>query len=316
MLLCSLCVIFLLQSDYCFCGGKKSKKSNRKPAIQNRPVMFYREVLLKKYPLLPELENPSSQLCTYNQFLSDSYAFWCKEFAELPHFHRKQWEYCYVLQALYHYGKIQEGSKGIGFGVGSEPLPAVFAKYGCQITATDQSFENAKTTGWVESNQYLISLERLWKPQICEKDLFFRNVSFREVNMNDIPADLKDFDFTWSSCALEHLGSIENGLSFIKNSLNCLKTGGVAVHTTEFNLSSNIATIRAGGTVLYRERDIERLIAELTALGHTVIPLNLHPGTSDLDIYVDFPPYQSDNHIKLLLNNFVSTSFGIIVIKN
>ena len=47
----------------------------------------------------------------------------------------------------------------------------------------------------------------------------------------------------WSSCSLEHLGSISHGIEFILNSLKCLKQHGVAVHTTEFNLSSNEETL-------------------------------------------------------------------------
>jgi len=31
-----------------------------------------------------------------------------------------------------------------------------------------------------------------------------------------LPADLTGFDFCWSICALEHLGTIAQGLDFIK----------------------------------------------------------------------------------------------------
>ena len=37
------------------------------------------------------------------------------------------------------------------------------------------------------------------------------------------------FDFVWSACAFEHLGSILNGLEFVVNSVKCLKPGGVVL---------------------------------------------------------------------------------------
>ena len=118
--------------------------------------------------------------------------------------------------------------------VGGEPLPALFASLGAQIVATDQSPETGMDAGWASS-----CLSGLNQQDICPEHTFSRLVTFREVNMNDIDADLSgQFDFCWSSCALEHLGSLQHGLDFIENSLAILKPGGIAIHTTEFNLSS------------------------------------------------------------------------------
>ena len=52
--------------------------------------------------------------------------------------------------------------------------------------------------------------------------------------MNHLPDDLRGFDFTWSSCALEHLGTLAAGADFVVAQMDCLRPGGVAVHTTEF----------------------------------------------------------------------------------
>ena len=48
-------------------------------------------------------------------------------------------------------------------------------------------------------------------------------------------------------------------MDFVINSMRVLKPGGVAVHTTEFNLSSNDDTIEARDLCVYRRRDIELL---------------------------------------------------------
>jgi len=133
--------------------------------------------------------------------------------------------------------------------------------------------------------------------------------------MNAIADDLVDFDFVWSSCAFEHLGSLEAGLRFVKRTMDCLRPGGVAVHTTEFNLSSNTDTLEAGGTVLYRRCDIEALAAQLAAAGHE-LELDFDPGNGPADHHVDLPPYQAELHLKLQIGSYVSTSFGLIIGKS
>ena len=82
--------------------------------------------------------------------------------------------------------------------------------------------------------------------QICPEDEFRRLVDFRYCDMNNISSDLHEFDFCWSCCALEHLGSLSAGLRFIERSLDTLRPGGWAVHTTEFNLFSDAAQLRGG----------------------------------------------------------------------
>jgi hypothetical protein len=133
--------------------------------------------------------------------------------------------------------------------------------------------------------------------------------------MNRIPAHLRGFDFVWSACSLEHLGSIARGEQFVYNALACLEPGGIAVHTTEFNVGSNDATVDYRNTVLFRRRDIERIAASLEAAGHRVAPLDLTTGDLPLDQIVDVPPYRWDPHLKVEIKRYVCTSVGFIVEK-
>ncbi len=48
----------------------------------------------------PVLENPVSQACTQAQLDAAVYRAWCGVIREVPRYHRKQWEFCYILQAL------------------------------------------------------------------------------------------------------------------------------------------------------------------------------------------------------------------------
>jgi hypothetical protein len=244
--------------------------------------------------------------------VSPLYAQWCEELRETPRLHRKQWEFVYIMQVLSHMGMLTPGRRGLGFGVGNEPLPAAMAARGCEIVATDCDYEQAKAAGWVSTDQHTTGAVN--DRGICDAVAFAERVRFRVVDMNAIPEDLLNFNFTWSSCALEHLGSIANGLRFIKQSLRPLVSGGIAVHTTEFNCYSNKQTIDNEGTVLFRRRDIERLASELSAEGHQ-ISLNFELGSSPIDTHIDVAPYSENRHLKLLIGRFASTSYGLMIQK-
>lgn len=261
------------------------------------------------------LESPISQMCTAAQMAEPIYAQWCERMGNVPTRHRKQWEFVFILRALEYYGALRAGAKGLGFGVGIEPLSSIFAAAGCQVVATDLAADDDRARAWSDTDQLGANLRQIHNPQLCDEQTFFDLVSYRAVDMNAIPADLVDFDFTWSSCAYEHLGSIEAGLAFFENSIKCLKPGGLAVHTTELNLSSNDATLDKGGTVIFRRRDFEELATRLTAAGHEVIPITFDSGDDELDRVIDLPPYASDPHLKLQLMRWVATSFGMIVRK-
>ena len=228
--------------------------------------------------------------------------------------HRKLWEWAYIAQACYERDLLKAGVRGLGFAVGQEPLPALFASYGCDIVATDLDTNEVGGKGWVETAQHASGLSELNKAKICPEDLFEQRVSFRFVDMNKIDKDLTDFDFVWSSCSLEHLGSLLRGEQFIYNSIKCLKPGGFAFHTTEFNVSSNSQTVEEGPDVIYRKRDLEKIVYRLRDEGHK-IDIDFALGNKPFDLYVDLPPYKQEVHLKLELWGYTCTSFGLIIQK-
>lgn len=215
-----------------------------------------------------------SGLCRHLHFSTDEFRYWVGALGSVPSMHRKQWEFFYVAQVLFEQGMLAPGKKGLAFAVGREALPALFAKYGCEILATDLDESDAEAKGWVHTGQHSNQVEHLFYENVCPREIFFSSVRYQNLNMNDIPQDLSGmFDFCWSSCAFEHLGSIEHGLTFVERSIDTLVPGGIAVHTTEFNLSSNEDTVESVNLSIFRRRDMEELAARLTDAGHEVFPL-------------------------------------------
>ena len=265
---------------------------------------------------IPTLGAPASQLCTDSQLEEPLYRRWCGLLRESPCAHRKQWEFVYIMQALWSRGLLKPGARGLGFGCGNEPLAAAIAAYGCEVVATDLDPDDQRSKDWRETDQHAEGrVEALNSRRICTPDRFAKLVTYRNVDMNRIPEDLRDFDFTWSSCALEHIGSIRHGLDFIHNSMRCLKPGGWAIHTTEFNLTSNDATLESAGLSYFRVFDLETVAAELTQQGHAVEPFNFNPGKALLDQYVDVPPFEFSVHLRLRALDHTITSVGLLVRK-
>lgn len=256
---------------------------------------------------------PNSTCCRQEAFEQPWFSYWSDQFHTRLRYHRKLWEYVFICQALWERYAIRPGARGLGFGVGTEPLASWFASRECQVIGTDMAPDEAETIGWSSSIQHAFGKAALRWHGVCTDDQFDRNVDFRECDMNHIPDDLTDFDFCWSSCAFEHLGSIEKGLAFVERSIDCLKPGGWAVHTTEINLSSNDETVDNQDTVLFRRRDFEELERRLTARGHRVAPLDFDAGNGPVDRYIDIPPFRDQPVLKLLLAGYSVTSFGIIV---
>ncbi len=159
-----------------------------------------------------------------------------------------------------------------------------------------------------------MTAEQLNQYRLCSADDFARLVTLRTVDMNRIPADLSGFDFTWSACAFEHLGSIARGQRFILRQMDCLKPGGTSVHSTEYNVFSDQHTISRGDTVLFRRRDIEWLVDQLRRDGHD-IGVDFSFGSSAADHYVDVPPFGGP-HLKLQVGSFVSTSLALVIEKS
>ena len=254
----------------------------------------------------------ASSACAARDFFHTEFARLCELIGSRVNFHRKLWELVFIAHHLSEAGMLQPGRRGLAFGVGQEPLPAAFASLGCEITATDAPLHLAETAGWRQTGQFAAGLASL--PSLgMEREAFERFVRWQECDMRAIDPALVDYDFCWSSCCFEHLGSLEAGLDFVVESVEkTLKIGGVAIHTTEFNLTSNDATIDHGGTVLYRRRDLEGLIAKLRERGHEAHDFHIGSDVFTQNGFVDTPPY-GDAHLLINMDGYTTTSAGLAI---
>lgn len=282
--------------------------------------------------LVPLFRFPNSTRVRAIDFEQDWFKGLAKDLGQTEgKIHRKIWEFVAIAQvfneqsvdgeALYSANDVRRKMsmepikpKVLGFGCGKEPLPKWFLDEGCEVIASDAPGNNPS---WANSGQLSKSLA----------DLGIRGgasdlpIEFREIDMNSIPDDLLQgqFDFTWSCGSFEHIGGLEKSTQFFCNQMRCLKPGGIACHTTEFNFNSNTdfslvpdPTINAPDLCLFRYRDLVELAGRLWLQGDRLFTPDLAPGDQEADRFVDSPPYNSDTHLNIQIGPFQTTSILLI----
>ena len=264
----------------------------------------------------PQMHNVSSKLCTQEDFDSDWYPYWSNKMLMKPIYHRKPWEFSYIMQVAFEHGVLAEGSKALGFGCGEEPIPSLLCSMNIQVVATDCPPEIVHN-GWLSTGQHSTDLLAICKEGICPKEKFLEYCQLKFVDMNNIPQEILNgsFNFVWSACSLEHLGTIQKGLEFICNSVKALSIGGIAVHTTEFSLSDDF--VDNCNIVTFQPQHLENL-HKMLGESYEMHSINYSEGTSILDNLIDVPPYSSCEdeyplHLKLALFGIPCTSVGIII---
>jgi hypothetical protein len=263
---------------------------------------------------MPDPNNVTSKLANR----AEGYTRWCQdilaEMKDMPYrAHRKQWEYCFMAHALEHFDKLQEGKKGIGFAVGSEPLATYFVKKGVQMTVSDMPVEDTLASNWANTNQHAAALKSTFRPGIVDFATYEKKATFTPIDMNKIPEELMkgEFDFTYSSSSLEHVGSVELGREFILNAMKTLKKGGIAVHTTELAINSFENPGNATHMSVWLKKDVDLLAEKLAENGCRLFPMDY-----SIDILsVDEIPYSPIDHFILKYRDTIHTSIAFVIEK-
>jgi SAM-dependent methyltransferase len=298
--------------------GLRRLKANQALLARRLYDLEARTVPAAPVPDVPDDRFPAgvrSRVCTQAQLSEPWLEAWCAELREPMYAHRKTWEFAYIAEVLQRLDLLHPGTRALGFGVGREPLVAALAARGVEVLATDIDPTSKEARAWLRTDQHADNVDAMQRPAVCDPDTFRRLVSWRAVDMRDIPSDLQGFDFCWSACAFEHLGSLDEGLRFVERSIDTLRPGGIAVHTTEFNLSSDDDTIDSGPVVVYRKQDLEAFRARIEGQGHELAAFDLDQGDGVLDHYVDLPPYSTEPCLRFLWGGYTLTSVALVIRK-
>ena len=255
----------------------------------------------------PDLEQPSSQLCTASQFKDAAFHEIVEAMRAQPGKRRGLWEQVWTVSMLATEGMVAPGRRGLGIETGSERISALLASRGVEVLATGSG---ASTPAAME-----IRRVRLFYPEVVHIEDFDQLCRFAELDprrVDSLPAD--GFDFCWSVGMPGRLHSIEAALDFLEASLAPLRPGGLAVHSFAFNLTSDQTTWEFPDLVILRRCDIEALAERLGKAGHRILTFNTHPGYDPADERVTTQPATTTGH-RQRHGVVVSTSFGLAIRK-
>ena len=266
-------------------------------------------------PTEPTAQEVPAGIVRQSEVMRSDFLYWMTELKETPSFNRKKWEWFLGLQnAFAHFGGDFDGKRAIGFGVGLEPIPDLLAKIGFEVLATDYR-EGQEAHLWADTEQLSATLLDLNSRSIASPELFSERVTYRDVDMNNIPDDLTGaFDFVFSFCSLGHIGGYHNGLNFVRESTRLLKPGGLAVHTTELDLSTRLDILESPALSLYRAEDLQSLVEDLVRDGFDLPEHSFTLGPGAAEQWVDREPW-SQIHLRLDVLGHDVVPFGIVVKK-
>ena len=217
-----------------------------------------------------DLPYSTAKLCDALDFFRPEVIDWIRAVGEEPRLHNKQWEYAQVLEARKRYAP--NAKRLVGLGCGIDAIIPKLAETAELVTATD-----------------LYGRPGAWKAAQQRPDEFYpqvKNLRVHPMNMRQIDLPRGAFDFVWSLCAVEHVGSADDVIDTVRQAGELLAPGGVMAITTEFTFAKRpfYAPARPSGTMYFDATMLRRLYTE-TGL-HFVEPMDLRVSTHPMNVPV------------------------------
>lgn len=253
----------------------------------------------------PDLDRPTSQLCTAAQCADPVFLELVAAMGLRPGISRALWEPAWIVAVLATEGLIGPGRRGAGFVGARERIASLLASRGVAVEAYVPP--QTRPASHVLLDQFF--------PEVVPIQDFDACVTLVEFEAGGVvPMPPAAFDFLWSIGMPDRLGSVEPALRFFEASLGALRPGGIAAHCFTLNLASNTHTWEEPGNVLVRRRDIETLAERLRKAGHRLLPVNTHPGLDPADEEVT-SEIGSRPGLRQRRGMMVGTSFGLAIRK-
>ena len=148
--------------------------------------------------------------------------------------HRKSWEWTHCLFGLDCLGSLRPEHRGLGVGVGWEPLSFFLSNHVGEVVATDlyPARSEWSEAGVREGNPEILDDPDKFAPFPYRRDrLRFLSMDGRRL---DFPED--SFDFVWSCSSIEHFGGHEGSAQSMREIDRILRPGGIACVITEYVL--------------------------------------------------------------------------------
>jgi SAM-dependent methyltransferase len=205
------------------------------------------------------------------------------------YFSKRSWEWALAIVAMKRYGKLNNNSKVIGIASSKEPLLFYLANNVNHVYATDlyDSTKDRNTPSDFPENP------KKYAPFPYKEDA----LTVLRMDATNLEFPSESFDVAFSISSIEHLGGSNHSgsLRCLKEVERVLKTGGIAVITTEYILND-----KEHPEFFNRRTIYDHLINKLQKL-QLVEPLDLRITTRTLDTAIGMFDTADATHPHILI---------------
>jgi len=177
-----------------------------------------------------------------------------EELHEIPRFHRKQWEFAMIFNALLRCRLLKGDRVGLSMGGGRERLLYAIGRCIRELVVTDlygtgTTWDCART----DDPETFIKGDKPFP--VDDRKLTVLPMDMRELQFPD-----HTFDFCYSSCAIEHIGTRDDVIRHLNEVARVLKDDGVYVLTTEIHYGKE--TIEDPNNFIFSPDFLNEIVAE------------------------------------------------------
>ena len=232
---------------------------------------------------------------------------------ERPRFHRKQWEFARIFLALRHLGLLDRGRVGLSLGAGRERLLYALAPHVRRLFAADLYGEDSD---WADAR--CIDVEAYLR-EGAPFEVDTSTLTGLRMDMRALEFGEGVVDFCYSSCAVEHIGDLDDVLRHLREVRRVLRDGGVYVFTTEFHFGDEL--IRHPHDYIFPAAALEDLVAASGLTPISAVDASVHPHAANkplpanLEAFAfghgsDLPPWltHEPTHVQLMRGRHPFTS--------
>lgn len=235
----------------------------------------------RRAPPLPVQTGLTGKCATQADIESEWLAHWCARLGEAPHYHRKVWEFAFVLQALFEAGVLRAGLRALVLDTGHEPLSRLVSDIGMRV-------ERAEGAARADAG-----FDACWSTRVVNgrgsiaKAVEFIEASLPALRPGGLAVHTFDYNFEPGEETLDDWPVVLLRRSDIEAMAARLRSRGHDVAPLNFDLGTGV---------------LDRFV--------DVPPYAAGEGLFD-SRWADAPPA----HLKLSIDGFACTSYGVIVKK-
>jgi SAM-dependent methyltransferase len=249
------------------------------------------------------------KLCDAEDFFSPPFLPYVAAIGETPTVQRKQWEYAMIVRGMEESGALHERADVLGLACEREPIIYYAANRARSVLATDL-YAGSHNPGWAAGHTREEDVYEGAPFQYPRDRLRVRTMDMRRIDAPD-----ESLDLVWSACALEHVDTMRELATVLREVGRVLRPGGIHVFTTEWKLSGGYSYFP--NSFIFDRPLLERTLREMPLEPLGPIDLRFSQHALNTPVWRGLRPvFDRLSHIVLYSRGVLHTSLVLVFRKS